>query len=161
MAAPKSKPSSQPGLVELSKKRQQLQLELEKLEQEEREIARREADTIKREVQVVLEELSQKIHPLIAQGVWNWRSGEFDQSLEAMGLGTHEPKPITVDDETKNKILEALKSSPVGLGVDDIANKIGVKVGSLRPKMPVLVKDGVLAVSPDPNNGRRNLYNIK
>lgn len=161
MATPSKPKQSSAGLVELAKKRQQLQLELERLEQEEREIARKEADNIKREVQIVLEELSQKIQPLIAQGVWNWRSGEFDQSLDAMGLATDEPKPVTVDEETKTKIINVLKSSPVGLGVDEIATKLGVKVGSLRPKMPVLVKDAVLAVSPDPANGRRNLYTTK
>lgn len=147
------------GIVDIVKKRQELERQLDLLKQQEIDLAKKQIGEIKREVQITLEELAQKIEPLIAQGIWSWKSGEFDQALKIMDLGTNEPKPIEVSDDLKNKILEVLKGG--ALGVDEIATKLGLKVGSLRPKMPVLVVNGSVKVKPDPNNGRRNLYLVE
>jgi hypothetical protein len=154
-----AKPTQITGIVDIVKKRQELEKQLDMLKQQEIDLARKQVGEIKREVQIAMEELAQKIEPLISQELWSWKSGEFDQALKIMGLSTNEPKEIVVKDELKNKIVECLKSGP--LGVDDIATKLAVKVGSLRPKMPILVASGVLKTKPDPMNGRRNLYLVE
>lgn len=167
MAAPsKSKPSSQPGLVDLYKEEQELQARLEEIKQRKSDLAREQAEEIRTDVLKRLTEISKLITPLVEQEAWSWRQmTEFEGILNELELMPKEAKPVQLNEELQELVLEFVKGKPHGVGIDDIANGIKDatgqprwKVPSLRPQLPLLVKGGKLKVRPD---GRRNVYFVE
>ena len=173
MAAPtKSNKSAQPelGLDDIQRKRKEIgearqkrlaeeQAELEQLANLERELASKSADKIKREVQIQLEEIADQILPLITNGLWNWRDGSYDQSLVKMGLEPTGPKTITVSDDFKKKILDALGDG--SLRLDQLAEKLVEKPNNIRLRVNQLVSDRVLKSNPDPaHSGKGRAPNL-
>ena len=163
MAAPtKSNKPAQPelGLDDIQRKRKEIeearlkrqadeQAELDQLAKLERELASKNAEKIKRDVQIQLEEIAGQILPLINAGLWNWRDGSYDQSLLTMGLEPTGPKTVTVSDEFKKKILDALVEGELSLV--GLARKLGEeKPANIRLRINQLVTDGVLKSKDDP-----------
>lgn len=171
MATPsKSKPAtSTAGLVDLFKEEQELQARLEQIKQRKADLAREQAEGIRTDVLKRLTEVSQLIGPLVEQEAWSWRSmPEFEGILNELELMPKEAKPVEVSAELKELVVGFLKTKPHGATIDDIANGLKdaageprYKVGSLRPKLPVLVKDGSVKSKPNPQNLRQNLYLVE
>jgi hypothetical protein len=167
MATPsKAKPSSQPGLVDLFKEEQELQARLDEIKQRKADLAREQAQEIRNDVLKRLTDIAGLIAPLMEQEAWSWRSMvEFEGVLSELELMPKEAKPIVANNELHELVVEYVKSKPHGVGIDDIANNIRDtsgqprwKVPSLRPQLPLMVKEGKLKVRPD---GRRNIYFVE
>ena len=149
MANPKQKSAPELGLVDISKRRAELLAEVDRLGEIEKDLARKEAENIIREVQVTLEELATKVVPLIRQGVWNWRSGAFDQALEGLELEPEGAAPVVVSPEFRDKVLAAVGTLEVSLA--GIASGIGEsKPNNIRSKINQMVADGLLKSKDDP-----------
>lgn len=169
MATP-SKPKQSPtGQVDLYKRRQELLAELQDVEMRAKELAIQQATEIRREVVEQLEEVVARIAPLVEQDAWSWRTTpELERVIEALDLAPKEAKPVEVPAEMKELIIGFLKEKPHGCTVDEIAAGIQDaekqprwKVGSLRPKMPVLVQSGAIKSKPNPSNLRQNIYFVE
>lgn len=169
MATPSKSKQSQPGLVDLFKEEQELRARLEALQQRKADMAREQAESIRQDVLKALAGISEQIAPLVEQEAWSWRAlPEFEGVLAELELQPKEPKPIEVPDEMRELIVGFLETKPHGATIDDIASGVvddskqpRWKVGSLRPKMPILVKEGSVKSKPNPQNGRQNLYFIE
>lgn len=170
MAAPtKSKNQPSVNLTDLFEQEEALKQQLESLRLKKQELIRKQADEIREDVLGRLTEISKLISPLMDDEAWSWRQfAEFESVLNELELQPKEAKPVQANTEIHELVLEFVKTKPNGVGIDDIANGIKDstgqprwKVPSLRPQLPLLVKDGKLKVKPDPTNGRRNLYFVE
>ena len=151
----KSEKQNELGPVDFAKRREEIREREERIAAEKAELAQQELEYHKqnaertiREVQIALEEIAAKVAPLIASNVWNWRSGAFDQALENMELQPEGAAPITITDEFKKSVLDAIADGE--LKIDALATKIGQKPGSIRQRISALVEQGILSATDDP-----------
>lgn len=167
MAAPSKKQPSL-NLSDLFAEEEKLRQQLEEIKTKKLEAIRKQADEIREQVLEKLMEIAKTISPLMDDEAWSWRQfSEFEGVLAELELQPKEAKPVQPNAELHELVLGFIASKPHGVGIDDIANGIKDssgqprwKVPSLRPQLPLLVRDGKVKVKPDPSNGRRNLYFI-
>lgn len=165
----KAKQPEQLGLVDLYKEEQELKERLEAVRQKRADMAKEQANQIRQRVVDTLVELSHVIEPLVNQDAWSWRaSAELENVLDALDLAPKEAKPVVVEPEQEELIIGYLKSQPNGAtidaisaGIKDAKGEVRWQVGSLRPKLPVLVKKGTVKSKPNPNNQRQNIYFVE
>lgn len=166
MATPSKQKQSALGLVELYKQEEMIKQQLEEVRQKRIEATRKQADEIRADVLVRLQDIVQMITPLIDDDMWSWRStGEFDGVLIDLDLQPKEAKPIELSEEFKELVVGFLRSQPHGCDINKLAEGIKGKdgtpaygVATLRQRMPKAVQDGICKSKKD---GRSNIYFIE
>jgi hypothetical protein len=162
---PKANQSEQLDLDQLVNQEAQLRKQLEELQQSKKNYYLHKSEEIQKSVSQKLKEIQSLISPLLDDDAWTWKN--YEMTLDSLGLKSKEAKPLEVSEEFVELVVEFLKTKPSGATINDISEgivdsngKSRYVIGSLRPKLPLLVAEKHIKSKKSPV-GRMKLYYVE